>query len=127
MTTRRQVFALCGAMATAAMLPAGFVAARPHLPYIYGDGVNDDTEGLQAWLDGRNFASHLQFTRGPGRDFYFPSGEYRLARPLHLAAGTRLHGQGSAMHTPPRDVASIVGGHCVISDFFFLGGLRFVV
>jgi hypothetical protein len=61
-------------------------ALETRIPVIYGDGKHDDWEGLQAALDGREFACRDGCVRAHGRNVSIIGGTYRISKPLRLPA-----------------------------------------
>ena len=64
-------------------------ALERRLPVIYGDGVHDDTEGLQAALDGREFICRDSCVTVYGTDVFMHGGNYRISQTLHVGRGLR--------------------------------------
>lgn len=54
---------------------------------VVGDGVADDSDALQDWLDA-----------GAGKITKLPAGEYKITKTLHISTGTTIYGEGSASH-----------------------------
>lgn len=82
MTTRRGFFRLL-AGAAIAPIAAKVAAALPGVPVIWGDGIHDDFEGLQALVDGRvvEFAD-AAMAEGAGwfgSTMRFPRGEFLVS------------------------------------------------
>lgn len=78
---RRDFFKVTFATGVAAAVPA-ILAER--LPEIVGDGVHDDTAGLQAALNGRDFIAHNGCVRVEGGMCYLNGGLYRLTKTLEV-------------------------------------------
>lgn len=53
MTTRRGFFRILAGAAIAPVISAEVAKAGRAVPYLWGDGVHDDTEALQALFDGK--------------------------------------------------------------------------
>ena len=89
MTTRRGFFKL---IAGAAIAPVAAKAAAlmPSAPILWGDGVHDDTEALQALLDGRVVefvdASMAQGAGWSGDYFRMPNGIFRTTAPIRMGS-----------------------------------------
>lgn len=73
-------------LAAATAVPAHALKALGPLPVIYGDGIHDDTAGLQAAIDGkpfRVFGDRAYAVRTGGRVF-IGQGRFRLSDTLRL-------------------------------------------
>src|SRR5690242_8948130 len=84
--SRRTFFGGAIALAAASALPLS-AFAEP-VPLICGDGVHDDTAGLQALLDGKPFrvasgAPNVVY-RNTGGDVYITGGTYRITEALFV-------------------------------------------
>lgn len=81
--SRRSFLGGALALSAATSMP---LKAFAHAPVIYGDGVHDDTAGLQAALDGkpfRVFGHGAYVVRGDGHIF-IGNGSFRLSDTLHF-------------------------------------------
>lgn len=127
MTISRRSF-LGGALAltAASAVPASALRALGAVPVIYGDGIHDDTDGLQAAIDGKPFrvAGEDAYVLSKGGRVFFSSGTFRLSRTLHIRNkayirggrfvgseiknGTVLHVHTGGLHTTVADM-HIVG------------------
>lgn len=65
------------------VLPLQALSRLSPLPTIYGDGINDDTLGLQAMLDGLPFRIADGFT-GIADDGFIADGTFLLSSTLHF-------------------------------------------
>lgn len=104
--TRRSFFRLTAGAAITPVL-AQAAAAMPSIPVLWGDGVHDDTEAMQALLDGKviEFADPAM-AKGAGwfgKTLRLPAGRFRMA--THP-----VFGKGSVEWT---DVTVDGGGVCV--------------
>lgn len=79
--TSRRSF-LGGALALSAIVVVPSIGFGKELPCIYGDGIHDDTAGLQALFDGEPFQ-----VEGEGflaRQGEIRGGRFAIGRPIHL-------------------------------------------
>lgn len=79
---RRDLFKVMFAAGLASVVPA---VVGETLPTIYGDGIHDDTEGLQAALNGDPFNcmdGHVHVAQGQVR---ITGGLYRVSKPLKIS------------------------------------------
>ncbi len=95
-------------------------------PRIVGDGIHDDTLGLQAALDGKPFACEGQLVTG-GEQITITGGSYRITSPLYVRRSyTHIVGasfDGSAL-TGDEAVLNIGGAvtHSCIGECRFVSG-----
>ena len=92
---------LAGAAAVAVLAPVVELVARETLPRIVGDGIHDDTAGLQAAIDGKPFASDVVkvIDRDGWRTVVLGSDEYRISKALELADTRNLIIDGGTLVT----------------------------
>lgn len=77
-------------------------------PTLWGDGVHNDTPGLQALIDGREVYVHGLRRAVRGLLVDIPQGTYRITETLHLRGHTSISCNGSAimcMDVPPGTAA----------------------
>lgn len=65
-------------------------------PRIYGDGLHDDWEGLQAAFNGKPYLCQSDLVHGTKQVEVF-GGNFLLSRPLHIFGGVTVHMQNSCM------------------------------
>lgn len=82
MDLSRRLF-LRGALAVTAASFAP-VPVASILPRIWGDGVYEDTDGLQAALDGRPFLCEGNMVSGGDYNVAISNGDFRISRTLHI-------------------------------------------
>lgn len=87
--TRRSF--LRGALTVAAVSIAPVQAWTPNLPRIVGDGIHDDTLGLQAAFDGKPFLSDGVVVADGAETLWLRGGIYRLTKGLHIWAKPIVH------------------------------------
>lgn len=123
-----------GAMLAAAAAPAivksdslmRVVVPRPVLLTLWGDGVRDDSQALQALVDGQAVMYQGREFR-PGGDgvVHFPAGTFAVGSAVALASGAKLFGNGvqlRALHKGPMlDLVTRNAQDVYIRDFHFIG------
>lgn len=71
-------------LAVATQLP-GAALARSEVPWLWGDGMHDDTAGLQAMLDGKPVyvvKDREVITAAEGQPISFSGGQYRISETI---------------------------------------------
>lgn len=111
----------------AAMFGAGAVlVAQPKLlvsriPILWGDGIHDDTEGLEALFAGRPVKVMSGETFAPGAAPHLTGGSYRVTAPLELGNGTVIE-RAKVMFEgdlPARTPWIALGRGCALMDSHF--------
>jgi hypothetical protein len=80
-TNRRSFLAGTLALIVAPALP---IITPPKLPRIYGNGVDDDTAGFQAALDGLPFLADHENVRAENGILWLAQGTYVFKNTIHL-------------------------------------------
>lgn len=122
-----------GAMLAAAAAPAivknenlmRIVAPRSLLLTLWGDGVHDDTQGIQALVNGQTVVfGGREFGPRPDGAIYFPSGTFAMGSAVVLASGANLfgnHAQFKALSTAPVFETKAGAQDVYLRDFNFVG------
>jgi polygalacturonase len=88
--SRRSFLGGALALSAAVALPGAAFAAAPT---IYGDGIHDDTAGLQAALDGKAFRCVGEaVVRNAGGSIYISGGSYLLSHTLLVRKDATIYG-----------------------------------
>ena len=123
-----------GAMLAAAAAPAfvkseslmRIVVPRPVLLTLWGDGMRDDAQALQALINGQSVMfGGREFGPRPDGSIYLPSGTFAMGAAAIVGPGSKLFGNGStlkALHDGPMLDIKNDGTGVQISDFHFIGG-----
>ena len=123
-----------GAMLVAAAAPAivkseslmRIVVPRPVLLTLWGDGMRDDAQALQALINGQSVMfGGREFGPRPDGSIYLPSGTFAMGAAAIVGPGSKLFGNGStlkALHDGPMLDIKNGGTGVQISDFHFIGG-----
>jgi hypothetical protein len=122
-----------GAMLAAAAAPAivksdslmRIVVPRPVLLTLWGDGVHDDAQAIQALVNGQSvmFGGH-EFGPRPDGSIYLPSGMFAMGAAAVIGSGTKLRGNGSqlkALYAGPMLELKTGSTGIEISDMHFIG------
>jgi len=131
MTISRRGF--LGAILAAAAAPAivksdslmRIMVPRPVLLTLWGDGVHDDAQALQALISGQSVAFQGRaFGPRPDGTIYLPVGTFAMGAAAIVGPGSKLFGNGStlkALHDGPMlDIKNDDTG-VQISGFHFIG------
>lgn len=122
-----------GAMLAAAAAPAfvksdslmRIVVPRPVLLTLWGDGVHDDAQAIQALIDGRSVMfGGREFGPRPDGSIYFPSGTFAMGAAAVIGSGARLFGNGAqlkALSTAPMFELKQGTQDVFLRDFNFVG------
>lgn len=89
---RRTLLARAGAvMAVAAIAPSTFARAASWnaMPILWGDGVHDDSPGLQALIDGKPVDVRNGSARYEG-SWFLAHGTYRVSAPLRFSQSSEV-------------------------------------
>jgi hypothetical protein len=99
-----------------AKLPKDFA-----LPQIIGDGLHDDTAGLQAALNGEPFLCDGCVVRN-ATEVVLRGGAYRLTSMITMPPFTTLRGEGAAtVQAHHRDSVIQMTDHCTLQNFYVKG------
>jgi hypothetical protein len=91
-TTRREFLGGALALAVATQVDASGLTA----PTLYGDGVHDDTEGLEAAMNGRPFWADGELVApAPGEKVYLRGGRFKIHRTVEVWSTNSINGQGA--------------------------------
>lgn len=99
---------LAGAAAVAVLaVPVVELVARETLPRIVGDGIHDDTAGLQAAIDSKPFIGDVKVIEVDGRrTVLLGNGEYRISKAMELVDVNDLTIDGGTL---------VAEGDCAVS------------
>lgn len=89
--SRRSFLKITGVGLAAIAAPIAF-SKIGRLPVIIGDGVHDDTKGLQAAMDGKPFVCESGLVTSTNGTIELRGGEYLITSPLNVKAGTTIRG-----------------------------------
>ena len=122
-----------GAVLAAAAAPAivksenlmRIVVPRPALLTLWGDGVHDDAQALQALIGGQSVAFQGRaFGPRPDGSIYLPAGTFAMGAAAVIGSGTRLMGNGAqlkALHKGPMLELPKGAQNIHIADIHFIG------
>lgn len=122
-----------GAMLAAAAAPAivksdslmRIVVPRSMLLTLWGDGVHDDAQAIQALVNGQSVMfGGREFGPSPDGSIYFPSGTFAMGAAAVIKSGAKLFGNGStlkALSTAPMFELKKGTQNVQISDMHFIG------
>lgn len=95
---RRHFLKIAFAVGVATALPVALTKAlEDSLPMVYGDGIHDDTLGIQAALDGRPFLAVEDCVRVIAGTVHLTSGAYRVTDTIHLGRGPNTTMMGGSV------------------------------
>jgi hypothetical protein len=122
-----------GAILAAAAAPAivksdslmRIVVPRPVLLTLWGDGVRDDAQALQALIDGQSVVfGGREFGPRPDGSIYLPAGTFAMGAAAIVGSGSKLFGNGStlkALSTTPMLEIKKGAQNVQISGMHFIG------
>lgn len=122
-----------GAMLAAAAAPAivksdslmRIVVPTPLLLTLWGDGVHDDAQAIQALVSGQSVMfGGREFGPRPDGSIYLPSGTFAMGEAAVIGSGAKLFGNGTtlkALHKGPMLELKPGSKDIQIRDFHFIG------
>lgn len=101
------------------------VVPRPLLLTLWGDGVHDDAQAIQALVSGQSVVfGGREFGPRPDGSIYLPSGTFAVGAAAVIGSGAKLFGNGTtlkALHKGPMLELKPGAKNIEIRDFHFIG------
>ena len=76
-------------------------ALRSPTPVIYGDGIHDDTAGLQAAFNGQDFVCHKDLVSVSGDTVHLSGGTFLISKTIEVGGTRSLRATHIALKTVP--------------------------